>query len=49
MPCPCPQVFGGPSTWNWLGQLGSSLAVLVLDTRSERTREMVLSTDSWSQ
>ena len=36
-----PQQVFGEQGWNWLGQLGSSTALLVLDTRMERSRAQV--------
>lgn len=40
------QVFGEYG-WNWVGCLGTSTAVLVMDTRTERSREFVVRPASW--
>ena len=41
------QVFGEHG-WNWLGCLGCSTAILMLDTRTERSREVVIRPGSWA-
>jgi hypothetical protein len=41
------QVFG-EFGWNWLGCLGSSTAVLMLDTRTERSRDQCVRPGSWA-
>ncbi len=41
------QVFG-EFGWNWLGCLGSSTAILMLDSRTERGRDHVLRPGSWA-
>eukprot|EP00798_Chlamydomonas_sp_ICE-L_P031952 gene31952-33736_t len=35
--------------WSWLGHFGSNTAALVLDTRSERTREEIMAKKSWEK
>ena len=41
------QVFG-EFGWNWVGCLGSSTAVLMLDARTERSQEHCLRPGSWA-
>ena len=50
-PCPplpplCPQVFGEIG-WNSIRLLGNTSALLMMDTRSERTRETILTYNTW--
>eukprot|EP00798_Chlamydomonas_sp_ICE-L_P007892 gene7892-1102_t len=41
------QIFGEVG-WNWLGCLGSTTAVLMLDTRSERSRGQIITPSTWA-
>lgn len=43
------QVWGAPGTWNSLYLLGPSLAVAVVDARSERTRLQILSRQTYDE
>lgn len=38
----------GEFGWNWLGCLGATTAVLLLDSRTERSRENVIRPGSWA-
>ena len=43
---PCPQVFGEVG-WNWVSCVGPTTALVVMDSRSERTRQQIIRPETW--
>jgi hypothetical protein len=43
------QVWGGPGGWNSMYLFGPTMAVAVLDARSERTRKQILSHTTYQE